>query len=128
MYRLISIAIIALLVVTAGAAEPQKTYPLRRFVIEVTTATPGVQQVFRAAVGYDGRLEVIEATTPFRKEFKAASVTAMFEATSADGVVRATLYGEQHGSLELFGNVAGRSGKITDEPWHDCVALSFGPF
>lgn len=128
MYRLISIAITALLVATAGAAEPQKTYPLRRFVIEVTTAAPGVEQAFRAAVGHDGRLEMIEATTPFRKEFKATSLTAMFEVTGADGVVRATLYGEQHGSLVSFGNVAGRSGKITDEPWHDCVALSFGPF
>jgi hypothetical protein len=128
MYRLISIAIMALLVATAGAAEPQKTYPLRRFIIEVTTAAPGIEQVFRAAVGYDGRLEIVEGTTPFRKEFKATSLTAMFEATSADGVVRATLYGERDGSLASFGNVAGKSGKITDEPWHDCVALSFGPF
>jgi hypothetical protein len=128
MHRRIWIAVTALFVLTASAAEPQKAYPLRRFVIEFATAAPGVEQAFRAAVGYDGRLEVIQATTPFRKEFDAASLTAMFEATNTDGAVRATLYGDQRGTLTLFGNVSGRSGKITDEPWHDCVTLSFGPF
>jgi hypothetical protein len=131
MNRLIQLAIMALLAATVGAAEPQQNQAVRRFVIEVTAVTPGVEQAFRAAVGYSGRLEFIEGTTPFRKEFdpgSRGSLTAMFEATNADGVVKATLYGAQNRSFELFGSVTGRSGKLTDEPWNSFVARSSGPF
>jgi hypothetical protein len=96
-------------------------------VVEVTAAKPGKVETFRAAIGHNGRLEFIEAKTPFKKQLRASSLTFLFEVTEGDGHVLAQLHGERDGALTLFGNIGGKSGKITDEPW-GCATASFGPF
>lgn len=126
MHRNLFIAIAALFVAAPPTTDSANAHEPRRFVIEVTAGAAGAEQAFRGAIGYRGRVELIESTTPFRKEISAASFTVMFEATDAAGVVLATAYGEQDGKLTQLGNVSGRSGKITEEPWHDCVSRSFG--
>lgn len=112
------------------AVLPAETtgFPPRRFVLEFSTEVPGAEQSFQAVVGYEGRLDIVNAVTPFSKEFSAASVTIMFQAADDGGLVKARLLGERDGQIVEFGNVSGPSGKITDEPSHDCVPLSFGPF
>lgn len=117
----------ALFSIGFSAAQAAETPQPRRFVIEVTAVAPGQEQTFRAALGHGGRLEFIEAKTPFKRELTATSLTLMFETVDGKGAVRAQLHGERDGKLTLFGNVGGKSGKITDEPWN-CATLSFGPF
>jgi hypothetical protein len=97
-------------------------------VVEVTSDVLGVEQKFKSVIGHDGQLELIESTTPFKREFNAVGITAMFEAVETEGSILAALHGEKDGEIVKFGHVIGRSGKITEEPWHDCVSRSFGPF
>lgn len=98
----------------------------RRLILEITATRPGQVQTFRAALGYEDRLEIIEAKTPFKKELVAHSLTLMFEVLDANGTVLAQLSGEREGKMTFFGNVGGRTGKITDTPWSACETLSFG--
>lgn len=117
----------AVLLSLGSSLAPAADLQPRRFIVEVTAVKPGQEQTFRAAVGYAGRVEFIEAKTPFKKELTANSLTFMFEVLDGKSHVLAQLHGERDGKMTLFGNVGGKSGKITDAPW-SCETLSFGPF
>lgn len=124
----IPIMFTAFVLLAAPPPRAEQSYEKRRFVVEIISDAPGSEQKFRGVIGYDGQLQLIESRTPFRKKFSAVGLTGMFEATAADGKIVATLYEDQNGKLIKFGDVRGRSGKITEEPWHDCVTRSFGGF
>jgi len=101
-------AILIVLAALMSTTNAGQSYEQRKFVVEVVSDAPGSEQNFRGAIGYGGQLQLIESTTPFRKELNAVSLTAMFEATAADGRIAAALYEDEDGKLNKLGDVRGR--------------------
>ncbi len=102
----------------------------QRFLIEVTSQVPGAERTVRGAIGYDSQLELIEASTPFRKELNAVGITAMFVVVEPEGNVQVVLYGNGKGTAELtkHGGASGRAVKIVEDPRDPLVPASFGSF
>ncbi len=108
----------------------QQDHSPQRFVIEVTSLVPGAERTVRGAIGYDGQLELIELSTPFKKELKAVSITAMFAVVEPAGNVQVVVHGNRQGTAELtkHGGASGRAIKIVEDPRDPHVTASFGGF
>jgi hypothetical protein len=127
--RLKLLTVSALIGMTSFAASAEDSYQPRRFVVEVTTEVPGSEAQFRGVVGYNSNLELIEATTPFRRELVSpVGLTAMFQVVNPDGRLLAALYGEENGELRKLGHVEGTGGMIQETPWDQCSTRIFRGF
>lgn len=71
------------------------------FLVEVTSPS-GEPRNFEGVIAWQGELEIINATTPYRLEFSAARVMAMF---SSDTRITAALYVRNGKSKERVGSI-----------------------
>jgi hypothetical protein len=126
----IAIALLAISAFTPLLLAQQDHHSSQRFLIEVTSLVPGAERTVRGAIGYDGQLELIEVSTPFRKELNAVGITAMFVVVEPEGNVQVVLHGNGKGTAELMkhGGASGRAIKIVEDPRDRLVPASFGSF
>ncbi|HEX2138335.1 MAG TPA: hypothetical protein VHG33_01350 [Woeseiaceae bacterium] len=84
-----------------AAADPPApcTGESHNFLVEVTSPG-GEPENFEGVIAWQGELEVIKATTPYRLEFSAARLIAMF---SSDTRITASLYVQNGDGTELVG-------------------------
>lgn len=123
----VAIGLLAISVFTPSLLAQQDHSP-QRFVIEVTSLVPGAERTVRGAIGYDSQLELIEVSTPFRKELNAVAITAMFVVVEPEGDVQVILYGKGTAELTKHGGASGRALKIVEDPRDPLVPASFGSF
>lgn len=125
----IAIAVMAISAFTPSLLAQQDQSP-QRFLIEVTSLVPGAERTVRGAIGYDGQLELMEVSTPFRKELNAVGITAMFAVVEPDGNVQVVLHGNGRGAAGLtkHGGASGRAIKIFEDPRDPFVSAGFGSF
>lgn len=125
--------LIAIAVLAISAFAPlllaQQDHSPQRFLIEVTSQEPGTERTVRGAIGYDGQLELIEASTPFKKELNAVGIRAMFAVVEPDGKVLVVLHGNGGGTAGLTPHGGGSGRAITaEDPRDPLVPASFGSF
>lgn len=129
MRYLTGIALLAVCAFTPLLLAQQDHAP-QRFLIEVTSLVPGAERTVRGAIGYDGQLELVEVSTPFRKELNAVAVRAMFAVVEPDGNVQVVLHGAADGTADLtpHGGAGGRAIRIAEDPRDPVESASFGSF
>ncbi|WP_161828645.1 hypothetical protein [Steroidobacter agaridevorans] len=123
---------IAISVLALAAFTPlllaQPEHSPQRYIIEVTSLVPDAERTVRGAIGYDSQLELIEVSTPFRKELNAVAITAMFVVAEPDGNIQVVVHDKGTAGLTKHGGASGRAIKIVEDPRDPLVTSSFGGF
>lgn len=84
--------------------------------LRVSSETESQPVAFRAAIGHDNQLNLLESTTPFTKSITAHKLTALFESIDKSQSMKVELIGELEGEIKVIASFEGAAGRIIEEP------------
>jgi hypothetical protein len=102
------------------------TGDLRTYVIEVGSSEAPASVDFKVAIGGDGMLQIITATTPFRFEVSAAKIVAMAVAKAEGVKLTMELFVQHKDALESLGWITNASPLILENAACPEVPRAFG--